>query len=143
MAIGETGTFDDLIVTSEGDAHDEISSSIYPSNFYQVFSARISKSLTEIPVGLNDFVLSHDVDGNCGLTTFVKDDLNSAPSVTKGTLTETTPGNKRYISGIPYYNSGSPKLTLSGVDVTNFTGQTYQNTTSPFNITLEQIECSK
>ena len=135
LAIGETGTFDDLIVTSEGDAHDEISSSIYPSNFYQVFSARISKSLTEIPVGLNDFVLSHDVDGNCGLTTFVKDDLNSAPSVTKGTLTETTPGNKRYISGIPYYNSGSPKLTLSGVEVTNFTGQTYQNTTSPFNIT--------
>ena len=28
-----------------------------------------------------------------------------------------------------------PTLTLSGVEVTNFTGQTYQNTTSPFVLT--------
>ena len=53
LATGETGTFDDLVVTSEGDAHDEISSTIYPSDFYQVFSARISKPLAEISVGLN------------------------------------------------------------------------------------------
>ena len=29
----------------------------------------------------------------------------------------------------------TPTLTLSGVEVTNFTGQTYQNTTSPFVLT--------
>ena len=28
---------------------------------------------------------------------------------------------------------------MSGVDVTNFTGQTYQNTTSPFNITWNKF----
>jgi len=135
LATGETGTFDDLVVTSEGDAHDEISSTIYPSDFYQVFSARISKPLAEISVGLNELDLNHSVDGSCGRTMFVKDDLNDTPTLTTGTLAESNAGTKRYISGIPYYNTGSPTLTLSGVEVTDFTGQTYQDTNSPLNLT--------
>ena len=135
LAKGETGTFDDLVITSEGDAHDEISSTIYPSDFYQVFSARVSKSLAEIPVGLNEFDLNHSVDGNCESAVFVKDDLNDTPTLTPGTLSESNSGTKRYVSGIPYYNTGSPTLALSGVEVSDFTGQTYQETNSPFNLT--------
>ena len=135
LATGETGTFDDLIITSEGDAHDEISSNTYPSDFYQVFTARVSKPLAEVAVGLSELDLSHSIDGNAGRVMFVKDDLNTTPTLSTGTLAESGAGSKRYISGIPYYNTGSPTLTLSGVEVTNFTGQTYQNTTSPFVLT--------
>lgn len=133
-ATGESGTFGNLQISSEGDAHDEISASTYPSRFYQCFTARISKPLSEITVGVNDYGLVHSTLGNCGLTTFVKDDLNTTPTLTTGTLTESSGGTKRYISGIPYYDSGGPTLSLSGVQVSNFTGQTYQNTTTPVNI---------
>ena len=61
LATGETGTFDDLIITSEGDAHDEISSNTYPSDFYQVFTARVSKPLAEVAVGLSELDLSHQL----------------------------------------------------------------------------------
>jgi len=130
---GESGTFTSLNITSEGDAHDEISSSTYPTGFFQCFTARVSKALSGIDTGLNDFGMTHST-GSCGLVTFVRDNLNSTPTVTSGTLSESTGGTKRYISGIPYYNTGSPTLSLSGVEVTNFTGQTYQNTTSPVEI---------
>ena len=64
---------------------------------------------------------------------FVKDDLNTTPTLSTGTLAEAML-DQRYISGIPYYNTGKLTLTLGGVEVTNFTGQTYQNTT-PFVLT--------
>ena len=54
------------------------------------------------------------------------DDVTSVPSiVSSGTLAEGTGGTKRYISGIPYYNSGSPTVSLSGVQISNLTGQAY------------------
>ena len=134
-ATGETGTFDDLIVSGEGDAHDQISSATYPTGFYQVFDARVSKPLAELPTGLSDLTLDHSTLGSATEAVFCKDDLNTTPTLSAGTLSEETAGSKRYISGIPYYNSGSPTLSLSGVEVTNFTGQTYQNTTSPVNVT--------
>ena len=133
-ATGESGTFSDLHISSEGDAHDEISAATYPTGFFQCFTARITKALSGISVGVNDYSLVHSVDGACGFTTFVKDDLNTTPTLTTGTLSESSGGTKRYISGIPYYDSGGPTLTLSGVQVTNFTGQTYQNTSTPVNI---------
>ena len=131
---GETGTFDDLVVTSEGDAHDEISSTIYPSDFYQVFSARISKPLAEISVGLNELDLNHSVDGSCGRTMFVKDDLNDTPTLTTGTLAESM-RELRDISLVFLTIILEATLTLSGVEVTDFTGQTYQDTNSPVNLT--------
>jgi hypothetical protein len=133
-ATGELGTFSDLHISSEGDAHDEISSSIYPTGFFQCFTARITKALSGISAGVNDYSLVHSVDGSCGFTTFVKDDLNTTPTLTAGTLSESSGGTKRYISGIPYYDSGGPTLSLTGVQVTNFTGQTYQNTSTPVEI---------
>ena len=137
-ATGETGTFSNLVISSEGDARDRISASTYPTGFYQVFTAYITKVLSEIPVGLNDFGISHSTLGSCGFTTFVKDNINTTPSLTAGTLSEGTSGTKRYISGIAYYNTGSPTISLSSVEVTNLTGQTYQNTSTPVNIDVDQ-----
>ena len=133
-AVSETGTFNDLIVSAEGDAHDRISASTFPTGFYQVFTANISKPLNEISTGLNDFGLNLSTVGSCGFTTFVKDNLNTTPTLTAGTLSESSGGTKRFISGIPYYNTGSPSLSLTGVTVTNFTGQTFQNTSAPVDL---------
>ena len=133
-AVSETGTFNDLIVSAEGDAHDRISSSTFPTGFYQVFTANISKPLNEISAGLNDFGLNLSTVGSCGFTTFVKDDLNTTPTLTAGTLSESSGGTKRFISGIPYYNTELSSLSLTGVTVTNFTGQTFQNTSAPVDL---------
>ena len=45
-ATGESGTFSDLHISSEGDAHDEISAATYPTGFFQCFTARITKALS-------------------------------------------------------------------------------------------------
>jgi len=130
----ETGTYTSLVITQQGDAHDTVSSSTYPSNFYQTFDANITQALTSYSVGINDQRLEHNATGNTNYVAVVYDDITSTPSLSTGTLSEGTSGTKRYISGIPYYNTGSPTVTLSGIEVTNFTGQAYQNTTSPFTV---------
>ena len=43
------------------------------------------------------------------------------------TFSENVSGVYRYISGVPYYDSGSPSLTLSGVTIEDLVGQCYTN----------------
>ena len=52
------GTYTDLVVVNDGDAHDEISASTYPTGFAKVFDARVSKATSGISVGYNDTSLS-------------------------------------------------------------------------------------
>jgi len=123
---GENGTFTSLVVSGQLDAHDSISSSTYPTGFYQTFDAKITQALASYTVGVNDQRLEHSSTGNTNYVAVVYDDVTSVPSiVVNGTLSEGTGGTKRYISGVPYYNSGSPTLTLSGVEISNLTGQAY------------------
>jgi hypothetical protein len=51
----------------------------------------------------------------------------SATTVSEGTV------NYQYISGIPFYNDNST-LTLSGMKVSNLTGETYYGSSNPFTI---------
>jgi hypothetical protein len=121
---GETGTFTSLVVSSQPD-YNSVDSS-YPSNFYQVFSANINKNIASLSIGVSDMRLRHSTTGDTNYIAIVKDDLTATASFAGvGTLAEGTGGSKRYISGIPYYNTGSPTLTLSGATVNNLVGQTY------------------
>ena len=131
------GTYTDLIVVNDGDAHDEISASTYPTGFAKVFDARWQRALSGISVGYNDAKLSHTTAGDTNLVDFVKDDMTDVPTVVQAnaTITEQTAGSYRYISGVPYYNTGSPAVTISGLEVSNLTGQTYRNTTQPIQFT--------
>ena len=63
--------------------------------------------------------------------------MTSVPTVGQGsaTIAESTAGTYRYISGVPYYNTGSPAVTITGLTVTNFVGQTYRNMTNPWQAT--------
>jgi len=131
------GTYTDLIVVNDGDAHDEISSSTYPTGFAKVFDARWQRATSGINVGYNDASLTHSTTGSTNTVGFVKDDMTSVPTVGQGsaTITEATAGSYRYISGVPYYNTGSPAVNIAGLTVSNFVGQTYRNTTTPYTTT--------
>ena len=128
-----SGTYTDLIVDADGDAHDEISASTYPSGFAKVFDARWQRSLSGISVGYNDAKLSHTTTGDTNLVNFVKDDMIDVPTVVQGNavIVEQNAGTYRYISGVPYYNTGSPGIEIQGLEVSNLTGQTYRNTSQP------------
>ena len=134
-ATGETGTTDSLVITSEGDAYNEISSTTYPQNFYQVFSARAGKNISSMNHGLHSISLSHGSTGATNNVYFLYDNLSNQSAVvdiSSATLEENVAGTYRYVSGIPYYNSGSPSVKLVGATVTNLTGQAYYDTQNIF-----------
>lgn len=135
-ATGETGTFTSLVITAEGDAYDEISSTTYPKNFYQVFSGRVTKDISSLDHGVHSFAISHDNTGATNNVYVVKDNVSSTPTVdiSGATLVEETQGSYRYISGVPYYNSGSPQVKLVGATVDDLTGQAYLDSSSIFDI---------
>ena len=128
-AENETGTFTSLVVSSNVD-YDTVDSS-YPQRLYLVASAKITKALSAYSVGLSAQRLTHTTTGDTNYVYVLKDDMTGSPSFgSTGTLSEGTGGTKRFISGIPYYNTGSPTLTLSGVTINNLVGQAYTNQTN-------------
>lgn len=129
------GTYGNLVVTLDRDAHVP-SPATYPSDFYKVFSSYATKAISSVSTGYNQIKLVHSTTGNTNPVGFVKDDLTSVPTVdvSGATLTTGTAGTLLYISGIPYFNTGSPTVTLAGAQIFNWIGQTYQNTTTPFSI---------
>lgn len=133
---GETGTFTSLVVTAEGDAYNEISSTLYPQNFFQVFSGRVTKDISSLATGVHSLAISHSTTGATNNVYIVKDNVTSAPTINTGSasLTEHTAGSKRYVSGVPYYNSGSPKVKLESATVSNLVGEAYLDSSSIFYI---------
>jgi len=133
----DSGTYTSLIIDSESDyqllnsggSSTSFASSIYYPGLYKGFKARISKAVSSLSTGLNSMQLLHSSTGNTNTVEFVKDNLTSTPttSISGATLSENVAGTYRYISGIPYYNAGSPSLTLTGITVANLVGQTYTN----------------
>jgi len=131
----DAGTYTNLVISQDRDAH-AAAPSTYPTNFYKVFSAYHTKALSGVSVGYNDVRLTHSATGNTNKVAFVKDDVTVVPTVdlTTATLATGTAGTLRYISGVPYFNTGSPTVTLTGASLYDWIGQTYQNTTTPFQI---------
>jgi hypothetical protein len=75
--------------------------------------------------------LVHSAQGSTNTVKFVKDNLTATPTISAtGSIAQGNAGTFRYISGIPYYNSGSPTLTLSGVTISNLVGQCHTNQTN-------------
>ena len=109
-------------------------STIYSPARYAGFTALAQKAAASVPVGLNTLQIGHSANGSTNLIEFVKDDLTSVPTVTAGTLSIQTAGTYRYISGIPYFNSGSPTLNMIGATISNWIGQVYLSSATPVTI---------
>ncbi len=130
----DSGTYTSLIINSESDynlldadgATVTFANSIFYPAFAKGFKASVSKAVSGLSVGLNKFQLSHSTTGNSSAVEFVKDDMTASPSFgSVGTLAEGTAGTKRFVSGIPYYNTGSPTLTVSSTTINNLVGQAF------------------
>lgn len=137
----QNGSYNSLIVSDNVDYNlfnaagqsTSFDTSIYHPGLYQGFKAKISKNATLLPTGLNSYVITHSQTGSTNKLFFAKDDNTNTPTLTGGTLTENAAGTYKYISGIPHYTTGS-SLNLSGLNITDFIGQTYQQTNSPFQV---------
>lgn len=127
--IGFIALSDYWLLTSAGASTTFASSTYSPGRFYG-FEANVVRTGGSIPTGLNSYQLYHSTTGATNKIEFVKDDLTSAPTTTVGNLSVRTAGTYRYISGIPYFNTGSPTLWMNGVTISNFIGQTYNNTSN-------------
>ena len=126
------GTFTRL-VTSDHKDYDQVDSS-YPQRLYLVADAKITQDLADYSVGLSAQRLESSAGGNTGYVHVLKDDVTATPTTTVGTVAEGTQGTYRYVSGVPYYNTGSPTVTVTGTTIEDFTGQAYQDTTSPHEV---------
>jgi hypothetical protein len=125
------GTVGALIVSADRDLH--VANAAVPTGFYKVFNANLSCALSSLGTGYNNYKMVHSVSGNTNYVGFVKDNLNSVPTLSTGSvlMVEATAGTYRYISGIPYYNTGSPTVTIANLVVANLSGQTFTST-NPF-----------
>lgn len=136
----DSGTYTSLVITEESDynlldasgSSIPFSSSIYYPGLYTGFKAKVASTASGIAVGINSFQLAHSTAGDSNAIEFVKDDLTANPTVTSGTISETT-GNYRYISGIPYYTTGSA-ISVNGATINNWIGKTYRDTATPATI---------
>jgi PKD repeat protein len=130
----DVGSYGSLNVTEDKDAH-AVDPTVYPSNFYKVFSGQIAKINSTIPVGYNTYQMTHTSAGNTNVLGFVKDDVTAVPVIdaTLVSATMTTPGALSYISGVPYFSTGGV-LAIHGLAVYNWIGQTYLNSTTPLTL---------
>ena len=125
--LGILGFSDYNLLTSAGAATTFASSTYYPGYYYG-FRANILARGDFIPTGINRFGMNHSSTGIVANIEFVKDDVTTVPTVTAGTLATKAPGTYRYISGIPYFNTGSPQLWWQNVTINSWIGQTWNNT---------------
>lgn len=133
-ALNQTGTSGSLVITEQADAHDTVSSSTYPTGFYQTFDAKITRNLSQYNLGVNDQKLSHSNTGDTNTVFVVKDDLTLIPTINTSLSTiEEAGASYRYVSGIPYYAGGS-NITVTDVSVTNWISQTYADVSTPLYI---------
>ena len=141
-----TGAFNGLVVTDEedyqlltssGSSTSFSSSTNYPGAF-KGFKAKmfLTTSVVQNDDGLHTMKLSHSTTGNTNVVEYVLDDLTVTPTVSmsNATITQSSAGTLRYVSGIPYYTNDA-SVTLSNVEVFNWIGQTYADVASPFTVT--------
>jgi len=127
--LGVIGFSDFWLLTSAGASTTFAASTYYPGAFWG-FTANVVAQGGSIPVGINRFGLNHSSTGIVANVEFVKDDVTSVPTVTAGTLAIKAPGTYRYISGIPYFNTGSPQLWWQNITINSWIGQTWNNTSN-------------
>lgn len=139
------GTYTSLVIIDESDFNQfnntgtTISNAqkIYASGLYSGFKSKINKS--GLSTGAHTYKLNHSATGNTNQLDFIHDNLTTTASIDFSTssITENTAGTLSYVSGIPYYTNDA-KINIVGVKISNLTGQTYNNTSSPFTFSSGQ-----
>jgi hypothetical protein len=140
----DVGTSSGITITAESDfqflsasgSSTSFTNSIYSPGLYQGFKAKIEKQTVGLATGVHSYQMKDSATGDTNTLIFIKDDLESTPTVTmsNANLVQGTAGTLKYVSGIPYYTDDAT-LNLTGVEVYDWIGQTYTNSSSPLTIT--------
>ena len=138
----DSGTYTSLVINEEADGQFlsatgtalSFSNSIYAPNLKKFYKAQISKTTSELGKGSHSFKLGDD-SGDTNVLSFVMDDVTSTPTVdmSSASVAQASAGTLVYVSGVPYYTNDAT-LTLSGVSVYDWIGQTYRNDSTPFDV---------
>jgi hypothetical protein len=123
-SLSNLGSSGSILVTYDVDSN-SLSSQIYPLNFYRQFKAKISK--TNLSAGYNTYQISHSDGSSTNIVGWVQDDLTSVPNLASYNIIGHSDGNLRYVSGVPYFNTGG-KVQITSLEVSNLTSQTYNKT---------------
>ena len=140
----DVGSSGNIEVTAESDyqsltsagSSTSFASSTFSPGLYKGFKAKVSVTSTDLATGSHSMKMQHTATGNTNVISFVKDDLTSTPTVdmSAASIVEGGAGTLAYESGIPYYTNDAT-LTLTGVKVYNWIGQTYRDDSTPFDVT--------
>ena len=133
-------TLSDYNLYSQAGAAVTFASSIYYPGWGYGFTANVTSTGSKLPLGVNRFGIIHSTTGRTSNADFVVDEVTSVPTVTSGVLAIKAPGTYRYISGIPYFNTGSPQLWWQNVTINNWIGQTYNNTANVAYVVMGTIK---
>ena len=138
----DSGTYTSLVINEEADGQFlsatgtglSFTNSIYAPNLKKFYKAQISKTTSELTKGSHSFKLGDD-SGDTNVLSFVMDDVTSTPTVdmSGASIAQASAGTLVYVSGVPYYTNNAT-LTLSGVSVYDWIGQTYRNDSTPFDV---------
>ena len=132
-------TLSDYNLFTQSGTGTTFASSIYYPGYSYGFTANVTSTGSKLSVGINRFGINHTTTGYTSNVDFVVDNITSVPTFTWGNISIGTPGTYRYISGIPYFNTGSPTLIISGTTIgPNWIGQTYSGVTTPLQINSGQ-----
>ena len=120
-------TLSDYNLYAQAGTATTFASSIYYPGYSYGFTANVTATGSKLPIGVNRFGINHTTTGATGNADFVVDNITSVPVVTSGVTITGTNGTYRYISGIPYYNTGSPTIIVGNITANSWIGQTYYN----------------
>ena len=125
--LGVIALSDYHLLTAAG-ASTTFASSTYSPGYFYGFKANVVLQAGSVAFGINRLGMNHSSTGIVANIEFVKDDVTSAPTVDGGNVAIKAPGTFRYISGVPYFNTGSPQLYLQDIQLSSWIGQTWNNT---------------
>ena len=127
----DNGTYTSLVVSDDNDI--QYGQSAFPTKFNRIYKGTISNA-SALAAGVNCYKLSHDNGASTttsGVLSFVVDtDMSSTPSLNAYNVAMNSNGTVRYMSKMAYLrNSGTPKLAISSLNITNLAGECFADTT--------------
>jgi len=132
-------TLSDYNLFAQTGAATTFASSIYYPGWGSGFTANVTATGSKLPIGINRFGIIHSTTGRTSNVDFVVDNITSVPTAASGITIPSTNGTYRYVSGVPYYNTGSPTVLVGNTTISSWIGQTYYNG-SPVSISTGQFQ---
>ncbi len=119
---GDSGTYGGMVISNE---------QAYPPTqpgFYTSFNVGVTGA-TALQ-GVDSVQLKHTAAGSTNTVFFVADTLTSTPTVSGGSIAQSSAGTLAYSSSVPHYGTGASLLI--NASIANLAGQTYYGGSDPF-----------